>query len=1443
MGDMFMQRRRAAAVSSQSPSPLTSLSTASSNSASAPSGHHDNSSGGGRKKKSFLEIQKEQEQLEQQQQSSQQHQHPPNNHNNQPSTRYGGGGQQQQGGSNQSYSNYESTTTSSRSQQYQHQQQQPSQRGSSQQRSLYNPNNQPSSSRQRERDGGNNNRSNRRDTLRSLPIEQGVIHTLLDKFGFIICADRNIELFFHYSEYKSGHSDDLQIGDEVEFRVTEQPKLAALDVRALDKGTLWWEKEVEEGKVWEGVVELSCMRDDGREGGGGRRGGDRGDRGGKSKGGGDGIIRLKKDDGGDDGDNDDQQQQQMDISYTPSDYKPTRKESGDQQHSARLERKDVIQFSLVTERRTGKLYARNIALIQSERERQRLEREAKLLENASLERGKVVSTKGDFGFLRSVSRVEQVYYHVSHVERSADGGDDNDALIEGQEVEFYVINEQGGGGCGGGGRGSKKGGKSLSARKIKLLPEGTVKFEHELAQGVTGYVLECPAPMASADSFFGGPSKKSGGSGGGGSSPTAVMGKIRLDTPIIDTEGNEVTEVMLHSDMYPCGTFALSRTSGEVGIWIRPCDTLLFDVVQTVVDGAYRAVPTKHSQCLSLRTEDTTVDDTTNNNNKTLVRLIKPSLCGRAEGVIRSIRDNFGFIHSAERNVDVYFPLFEVLPNEIHGDLLNNSPDVYNGKDPVQNKAGRTHVEVGMEVSFDLSLQILTNHSGGGGRGGGGRLRQNNNFGAQEKESLRGRRVQILPKGTVKEKILIASQVKATVSKEDQKQPFVGTIELVEALTVQSASLRYPLTSKLLDAISDGNYGDAITFHDVLSEKDLQVVTSMVKNRDDLEWLYVPVSGENADDPHNRKLRIVRKVKSNDTVESAEEDAAAAEMESAKGESEGGSANVESSADAAAAVDAAKPASADDSSEKPILDKTKGGKREKIVKTIRYDKYSFPDMSDGPLGVGDVVTCDIVLSRQTGAVIVENVAVVERKERPAVISDGEDEKSSVRKDLKGFVTEVVPSRQFGFITAVDEEGSKTGDHVFFHFKSVGSDGKVTESTRDNAKKTPRLDAIRKGDEVNFDAGPGKNGKLSATNISILPRGTLKTIAKVDKATTCTGYIMMEPSHTSLGNIPSHVAYKSSGPATEGGNGRWDNVKDARSGDKKSGSSVIEEGTILLLSDPSSLFSPKSSNTNGAAKQRSDADNEGEALAPTDETKQDDGDQNESNDEAATSNTALGVRVRYKASSIAYRNPIGGASLGGPKRGDLVTFGKTRGANLVKDIRVEKAGAATTLGGTLEDINMETDTAVFVSFTNEQRYEIKLSEVVSCDKSLLHDKEKVNGILYEGHIYGVCRTKDIHLVSSFNRDRSGSSGGLKERPRLNLTVKKELRGMGGQIMAQSRMAKGPDGTNGFVKGWTTRLSVFVKEFVPSIESIEASGFGSIDSVMQVKEEVDAEVTTK
>jgi hypothetical protein len=90
---------------------------------------------------------------------------------------------------------------------------------------------------------------------------------------------------------------------------------------------------------------------------------------------------------------------------------------------------------------------------------------------------------------------------------------------------------------------------------------------------------------------------------------------------------------------------------------------------------------------------------------------------------------------------------------------------------------------------------------------------------------------------------------------------------------------------------------------------------------------------------------------------------------------------------------------------------------------------------------------------------------------------------------------------------------------------------------------------------------------------------------------------------------------------------------------------------------------------------------------------------------------------------------------------------------------------------------------------------------------------------------VCRTKDISLASSFGRDSGGIGSGPKERPKLNLTVKKELQGMGGQIMAQSRMAKGPDGTNGFESGWTARVSKHANEDLSSALNTSLSASAS------------------
>jgi hypothetical protein len=154
---------------------------------------------------------------------------------------------------------------------------------------------------------------------------------------------------------------------------------------------------------------------------------------------------------------------------------------------------------------------------------------------------------------------------------------------------------------------------------------------------------------------------------------------------------------------------------------------------------------------------------------------------------------------------------------------------------------------------------------------------------------------------------------------------------------------------------------------------------------------------------------------------------------------------------------------------------------------------------------------------------------------------------------------------------------------------------------------------------------------------------------------------------------------------------------------------------------------------------------------------------------------------------------------------MVSFVKAKKGGVgLRDIRIVERGAAMTVRGRLEDISTN-GSATFVAATDqEETYEVALSEVVSCEASVLKEKESVEGILHGGSIYGICRISDLYLETKAGVNRT-------ERPKLNLTVKKDR---GGTIMAQSRMAKGPDETtNGFGPGWTSRMSAHVAPFVP------------------------------
>lgn len=1306
------------------------------------------------------------------------------------------------------------------------------------------------------RRGNSNNRSN-------YPIEQGKIVTLLDKFGFIHCAQRPLEIFFHYSELMGvdGHSEDLNIGDEVEFRVgpassprggrgggggygnenSEVEKMAAYEVKVLEAGTVEWEVEEEpKGVRRRGKVERLPPRSDVR--GGGRNAEPM-----------NGIIRLLLDDDEDDN-NDDNKEETKEVYFTSNDYQTSPRSN----NPSRLGRNDVIEFTLMKELRTNRTYARNITMLQSERERLREEREARLLENATLERGMIDNLKEDFGFLKSNKRRELIFFHYSHVvteekeEESGGGGKGRKwselNLKEGQEVEFLVVKEEESG------RG-KGGGSKLSARKVIFLPPGSVKFSKVIQHGVCGTILEPPHPAVEPlGSITNSGGNRGGKNGGGGGATPAVVGKVRLHQPITfkpggDDEAKEeqqITEVLFHANDSPGGSFVITRDGSQMGVWVREGDTILFDVVQDVVDDTFCVSPTlcRHPLGDGDEEEKEGGGEESSLKNKPRVRLIELALAGRAEGIVSSIQNNYGFIHCAERNVDAYFRLYELFPSEMQKDLVEDM------NVPIPKDSSAAKNLIGMEVSFDLSLQGIVT-SGGPAPSHTGRGRGRSHSNAHERENLKAQRILLLPKSSIVITKVLASSIRCTVTKEDPKQAFAGYIDLETPLKAMTLEERHPIVAKLLDLVQNGR-DDEIIFHDVQSEKEHQVVTSMVDAKDDLDWSFVPATGRtDIDSSHPGRLRIYR-------VKPTDDDSGSVVADSANGKTTSSSSDVVTDVSSDVGSSGAGGSNKEGEETSPPTaatpKKKKKPKKMKAIKTIRYDKHSLFVGNKGsmsPPAKGDVITCDIFQSRRTGAITVENLRVVERKqiERGLHVPGAENESSEANmSDVKasgtsgvGLVIEVIPRSHYGFISVYDETATKQ-EKLFFHMSNVvySTSSKDAEEHGGNGGEKTILSSkhgnsttIRRGDEVKFEFGTGKNGKKIALNIHILPHGTLKIPAKTDK-NACQGYVLMEPSHTSLTNTPSHVVHST--PTKGGGGGRWDNVKEDRAKPAGSGSNVMEEGCILLLSDPSNLFAQKlverkrtesmsseppiaeqSASLGDDVEINPDSDGSSDSKENTADNATTESEPNSSqknNDKHATASpvkifSAVGTHLSYKNGAVALRG--GGSSTdsssGGPKRGDLVSFIKGKGGKTVKDLRVVKRGAAKTVRGELQKINVKEGTAEFISSNDTKNvYQIGLSEVVSCHLSTLKEKLAVEGILHEGQIYGVCRSVDLYLESKICM-----SSGKKERPRLNLTVKKELQGLGGKIIAQSGMAKGPDGTNGFAKGWTKRLSPYAATF--------------------------------
>jgi cold shock CspA family protein len=722
------------------------------------------------------------------------------------------------------------------------------------------------------------------------------------------------------------------------------------------------------------------------------------------------------------------------------------------------------------------------------------------------------------------------------------------------------------------------------------------------------------------------------------------------------------------------------------------------------------------------------------------VRLIELCPAGRAEGVIGALKDGYGFVQFAERSVDVHFKMFQILPDALQDDLRLNM-----GLPNVDDRGRRWELDVGVQVRFDISVQgtISTNASGGGNRSRNHQQEQAGN----ERENLKAQRILVLPPDTFSQHASLATGCKGVVKKVDAMQPYVGNIELDAEIQAMNEEARHPLTARMIRSYLERVTTEAedlppLVFHDVQSLKEDDVVIKLLETigKGMLVHSYIP-------QPSYPGRLCIQKSAGLSGIESETPDCNDIDT---NGETSEISSGVDDSKDPA----------------KKKVEKVRP------IKSLRYDKHSLIEelRTELPPGIGDMVEIDVRQCRRSCRVFIENMNIVERCQASGTAT-------VVETAAIGVVKEFTPSKNFGFITL--QEDSSTTEVLLFQMKLDADNGEGT-----TGKKGPKF---RKGDVVKFDIASEENGKRTAVNVVSCPKSELK--GRADK-NVCLGIVLSQPSHTLSKHTPVRKTAQNLAQKNDKA-GRWDTIDEDR---KRSAveDPITNPGSVLVTLDPMGFFTGRSLKT---AEQEVNSD-----KIP---------------DHTSEPTSKQYVFAKYKNGGLAV-NGSGSSSIGDesthPRRGDLVSFltvkspTKSGVSHFIREVRIVTREAATLVRGQLRNIVVDTTdsttanvvrgSAMFVPDNDaQQSYDVTADDLVGFHLSEVKETEAVEGILHEGKVFGIARAADLYLES-----KHGSRSA--ERPKLNLTVKKDL---GGRIMAQSMMAKGPDGTSGFAPGWTTRMS--------------------------------------
>ncbi|XP_040193369.1 cold shock domain-containing protein E1 isoform X13 [Rana temporaria] len=214
--------------------------------------------------------------------------------------------------------------------------------------------------------------------------ETGIIEKLLTSYGFIQCSERQARLFFHCSQY-NGNLQELKVGDDVEFEVSSDRRTGKpIAVKLVKIKTEILPEERINGQVVCAVPQNLESKSPAAPG--------------QSP---SGSVCYERNG------------EVFYLTYTPDDV----------DGSAQLETGDKINFIIETNKHTGAVSARNIMLLMK-RKQMRCQ-------------GVICAMKEAFGFIERGDVVKEIFFHYSEFKG------DLEALQPGDDVEFTIKDRNG----------------------------------------------------------------------------------------------------------------------------------------------------------------------------------------------------------------------------------------------------------------------------------------------------------------------------------------------------------------------------------------------------------------------------------------------------------------------------------------------------------------------------------------------------------------------------------------------------------------------------------------------------------------------------------------------------------------------------------------------------------------------------------------------------------------------------------------------------------------------------------------------------------------------------------------------------------------------------------------------------------------------------------------